>query len=54
MFVVRMFFTRVRSLLWRDRLDADLDDEVQAHRDLLAVEYERHGMSAGQALPKPP
>jgi len=49
MSAVRMFFTRVMSLFRRRRLDADLDEEVRAHLDLLAAEYERHGMSAGQA-----
>jgi predicted permease len=46
---LRIFFTRVMSLFRRGRLDADLDDEVRAHLDLLAAEYERRGMSHGEA-----
>ncbi|HZM91998.1 MAG TPA: ABC transporter permease [Vicinamibacterales bacterium] len=40
---------RVLSLFQRRRIDADLDDEVRAHLELLASEYERRGLSAGQA-----
>ena len=41
--------TRVRARLSGRRLDADLDDEVRAHLDLLATEYERSGLSPDQA-----
>jgi predicted permease len=46
---LRVIVSRVRGLLRRGRLDADLDDEVRAHLDLLAAEYERRGMSHGEA-----
>ena len=29
--------------------DADLDDEVRTHLELLAAEYERRGLSADEA-----
>jgi predicted permease len=45
----RIFFRRVVSLFRRRQLDADLDEEVRAHLDLLAVEYERRGMSTPDA-----
>jgi predicted permease len=41
--------SRVLSLFQRRRIDADLNDEVRAHLELLASEYERRGLSAGQA-----
>ena len=45
----RAAMNRVLSLFQRRRIDADLDDEVRAHLELLASEDERHGFSAGQA-----
>jgi hypothetical protein len=47
---VRGFFSRVRGLFGRRRQDADLDDDIAAHLDLLAREYEGHGLSAAEAL----
>jgi predicted permease len=46
---IQASFTRVLSLFQRRRIDADLDDEVRAHLELLASEYERRGLNAGQA-----
>jgi len=46
---LRVFLARVSSLFRRRQLEADLDDEVRAHLDLLASDYERHGMTPAQA-----
>ena len=46
---LRTVLSRVLSLLARRYRDADLDDEVRAHLDLLALEYERRGLSPEQA-----
>jgi predicted permease len=46
---LRAAIGRVLSLFQRRRIDADLDDEVRAHLELLASEYERRGLSGGQA-----
>ena len=40
-----MLLKRVWTTLMRRRHDRDLDDEIRAHIDLLAAEYERRGMS---------
>jgi predicted permease len=49
-------FRRLRSLLLRlggafgaGRGDADIDDELQAHRELLVAEYERAGLGPDEA-----
>ena len=39
----RAAMNRVLSLFQRRRIDADLDDEVRAHLELLASEDERRG-----------
>ena len=46
---MRTLVRRILAVVTRGRLERDLDDEVQAHLDLLARDYERRGMSAGQA-----
>ena len=45
----RTVLSRVLSLLPGRHRDADLDDEVRAHLELLAIEYERRGLSPEQA-----
>jgi putative ABC transport system permease protein len=40
-----MFLSRVLALFTRRRVDRDLDDEIRAHLDLLAAEYERTGLT---------
>src|SRR5262245_30104887 len=46
---MRTLLTRVLTTLIRRRRDGDLDDEIRAHIDLLASEYERRGMSSTDA-----
>jgi hypothetical protein len=46
---IRAVVSRIASLFRRRQQDADLDDEIRAHLDLLAAEYERRGMTPGQA-----
>jgi MacB-like periplasmic core domain len=45
----RTLLSRVLSLLPGRQRDADLDDEVRAHLELLAIEYQRRGLSPEQA-----
>ncbi len=40
---------RFRHLLRRSREDADLREEMEAHRALRQAQLEREGMSAGEA-----
>jgi len=46
---VRQFVSRFLALFGRRRRDAELSDEIQEHLDLLAVDYERQGMSSTSA-----
>jgi predicted permease len=46
---LRSILRRLRSRLPVGRHDADLDDEVRTHLELLAADYERRGLSAEQA-----
>ena len=46
---VRSAVTRLSSIVRGRRLEADLDDEVEAHLDLLTAEHERRGLSAAEA-----
>jgi predicted permease len=46
---VRTIASRVVGLFSKRRREADLNDEVQAHLELLAEEYGRRGMSPGEA-----
>jgi predicted permease len=43
---MRPLLTRLVKTLTRRRPDDDLDDEIRAHIDLLAAEYEQRGMSS--------
>lgn len=45
----RTALSRLLSLFRRRQQDADLDDEIRTHLDLLAAEYERRGMTPGEA-----
>jgi predicted permease len=46
---MKALLTRIASLFRRDRLDAQLDDEVQFHIDMLAREHMRRGMREADA-----
>lgn len=46
---IRILFSRCAAIFSRKRLDADLDDELNAHIDLAIAENRRGGMSAEQA-----
>ena len=46
---LRVFASRVLAVLTRRRRDADLNDEIQAHLDLLIQENVRSGMSVDDA-----
>ena len=46
---IRTAFARLRALFQRTRLERDLDDEVEAHLDLLAGDYARRGLSPADA-----
>src|SRR5689334_182701 len=46
---MRSFFTRLRALFRRSRLERDLDDEVATHLDLLTRDYVARGMTPGAA-----
>ena len=43
------FRSLVRNLVFRPRVEADLDQEVQSHLEMLAVEHRRGGMSPEEA-----
>jgi predicted permease len=45
----RIVLQRLTSLFRRRQLDADLDEEVRTHLDLLVAEYQRRGMSITEA-----
>jgi len=47
---MRELFTRVHDWLRRDRLDAELADELRFHRDQLARDERAHGASSGDAM----
>jgi predicted permease len=47
--MMRTLLVRVTALLTRRRLDAQLDEEVRAHLDLVAADFERRGMSPEDA-----
>lgn len=51
--VTARLFALLRSLWWkvfrRERLEAELENELSAYVDLLAFEYERSGMTAAEA-----
>jgi predicted permease len=46
---MRTLLKRLRALFAGQRLDRDLDDEIRAHIELLADQYERDGMSPADA-----
>ena len=44
-----IFLARIRALLMRNQLDRDLDDEIEAHLELLTMEYRQSGMNPEEA-----
>jgi predicted permease len=44
-----MLLARVRGMFGRRRLDADLDDELRMHLELLAADHERRGLTPSEA-----
>jgi len=46
---LRMVMARFNALLRKKRLEQELDDELRAHREMLAEENERKGMSPEEA-----
>ncbi len=46
---LRSWFVRLAGVFGRGRADADISEELQAHRELLSLEYQRSGMSADEA-----
>jgi putative ABC transport system permease protein len=49
MSAIRVLLARVLGLLGRRHADADLNEEIHAHLDLLAAEHMRRGLSADEA-----
>ena len=49
MTAVRVLLARIRALFGRDRQDREMDEEIQAHLDLLASEHVRNGLSPEDA-----
>jgi putative ABC transport system permease protein len=47
--MMRTLLRLLQSFFRRDRFERDLDDEVRAHLDLLAADYERKGLTPVQA-----
>ena len=47
--MMRMLWSQIRALFWRRALDEQLDDEVQAHLEALAADYERRGLTPDEA-----
>ena len=49
MTALRVLATRVKAFVLRRRSDADLDDDIRAHLDLLIQDYVRRGLSPEDA-----
>jgi putative ABC transport system permease protein len=47
--MIRTFFTRFVALFGKQRLDAELDEELRSHIDFAVEENLKHGMNAQQA-----
>jgi len=47
---IRVFFSRVRAVFFKAKLDQDFDEEILNHIDLLADENEKAGMPPYEAL----
>src|SRR3954468_4497805 len=45
----RSMARKFRVLFRRDRIEAEMNEEMRAHLELLAVENEKTGMSVGEA-----
>ena len=46
---LRLIWSRLRSLLTRDRLEREFDEELTTHLELLTDEFQRRGLSAADA-----
>lgn len=46
---IRVLIVRFASLFRKQRLDQDLEDELQAHIELAVEEHQRRGLPAEQA-----
>jgi len=44
-----VLLARIRGLVLRKRLDRDLEDELQAHLELLCIQYQQSGMNPDEA-----
>ena len=44
-----IFLARIRALILRNRIDRDLNDELLAHVEILALEYQRSGINPNEA-----
>src|SRR4030095_1667818 len=49
MYRFRSFFTRVMNMFRRSRLEADLQDQLEAHRDMIEADLISRGMEASEA-----
>jgi putative ABC transport system permease protein len=49
MYRFRSFFTRVMNMFRRSRLEADLQDQLEAHRDMIEADLVSRGMEASDA-----
>jgi putative ABC transport system permease protein len=49
MYRFRSFFTRVMNMFRRSRLEADLQDQLEAHRDMIEADLISRGMEASDA-----
>jgi putative ABC transport system permease protein len=45
-----VLMARIRALFLRNRIDRELEEELQAHVEMLAMEYRRSGMEPEEAL----
>ncbi len=46
---LKVFVARLKGMIGRNRSDRSLDDDIQAHLDLLADDYRRQGLSGEEA-----
>ena len=46
---LRAFFSRLRAIFFKTRLDGEFNEELAAHVDLLAAENEKAGMTPEEA-----
>ena len=46
---IGVLLSRLRAVFRTRRLDADLDDEIHTHLELLAADHERRGLTPSEA-----